>query len=162
MNDYSIDGISLDILNKIRRLDKEQITEDLLSIAQSPVFRFHPDKFDLILTQKNAKSQRIILDVLEGPLISNGRCMTELLYYSDNPKKQARIEKYYKMPLILNNEYIFSLMLSLDDDGLEAKLYNSIKNNTIKTCEEFKSYYGFYSGVNRMKKSLSIFKHLPM
>ena len=133
-----LNDISTEISKKLGILDENEITDELITIAKSPIFEFYPDKFNLILSQKNPKSQQILLEVLEGPMIGNKECISELLYYSDCPDKQARIAKYFEFPQIVQNEKIYIAMMGIEDKNVEEMMVHYFENDMIKSDSEFK------------------------
>ena len=96
-------------------------------------------ELDLILTQNDPESRRIMMEALNGNYDLK-HCVEYLLYYTDRPDKQRRVLKYSKTPDILYEEFFMVSMLAIEDSFVEEKMVECFKNHLINKVDDFLNY----------------------
>lgn len=157
IENIDLTGIPIEILEMLKKIEKNKISQILIQIAKSPFFKFHPEKFNLILTQSVPLSQQIMFEVLNSNLMLNSHCIKGLIEYTDNPFMQQKIVKYSLIPDIIYDELFLILMLGITDQYVEDNLIICFKNKLINNTHDFINYkrkYESLSQINQMTKKI--------
>ena len=131
------ESIDLNIMNKLIKLDYLKINDTLINIASEDIFKFYPNLFDIITTQSNEYSQQELFKALNSNLITNKKCIQDMLFYTDQPIIQKRIRLYEEIDNIKNNELIYMSMLNINSNEMEEKMRKYFLNKKIIDEESY-------------------------
>ena len=109
-------------------------------------------ELDLVLTQKNPESRKIMMEALSGDYDTD-HCIEYLLYYTDKPDKQRKVLKYSKTPDILYEEFFMISMLAIEDSFVEEKMYECFKKHLINKPDDFLNYRYDYQMLSNSKNA---------
>lgn len=149
--DYDFNGISLNILKKLKESDPACINSQLLSIAKNAIFEYHPELFNFILTQTNPQSQMIIFEAINSKFIVNKNLIDLLIRYKNDPCKQRRILAYGDIPEIMHSDYYLLAMLSIENEYVESKMRKCFHNKLITREDDFNVYKNMYDKQLKLK-----------
>ena len=144
MTNYNVPKELLEKINKVEEVNKEQ----LMYYASDIIFKDNYELFDLILSQTNFKSQRIIYNELKNK--SSDYIINQLLFYKDNPVKQERIVRYDRIKIDSFNEAIYMDMFNIENEYVENSLYKAFINKKIKTVDDYFSFKKRYERIYKI------------